>query len=140
MTLKNALEDNDVIASTLLLNSVDACVLIDSGATKSFISENFVNKLGLEPIPLDEILAVEIANQEVIPVGQVCQGCKIEIQGQPFYVDLIPFRLREFDVILGMDWLARYDAQINCRSKRVNLKDQIIRGSRYEGRSRPTNF
>ncbi|XP_074323783.1 uncharacterized protein LOC141660694 [Apium graveolens] len=80
------------------------------------------NDVIAEPIPLDEILAVEIVNQEVIPVGQVCQGCKIEIQGQPFYVNLIPFRLGEFDVILGMDWLARYDAQINCRSKRVSLK------------------
>ncbi|XP_074337615.1 uncharacterized protein LOC141674810 [Apium graveolens] len=70
INLKDALADNDVIACTLLLNFVDACVLIDSGATKSLISENFVNKLGLEPIPLDEILAVEIVNQEVIPVGQ----------------------------------------------------------------------
>ncbi|XP_074377702.1 uncharacterized protein LOC141719224 [Apium graveolens] len=122
MTLKDALADNDVIAGTLLLNSVDACVLINSDATKSFISENFVNKLGLKPIPLEKILAVEIVNKEVIPVGQVCQGCKIEIQGKPYYVDLIPFKLGEFDVIMVMDWLARADAQINYISKRVSLK------------------
>ncbi|XP_074323940.1 uncharacterized protein LOC141660856 [Apium graveolens] len=89
---------------------------------KSSISENFMNKLGLELTSLEEDMMVEIANQEVIPVNRVCPNCTIEIQGKPFVVDLIPFKLGEFDVILGMDWLTRYDAQINCRLKRVSLK------------------
>ncbi|XP_074335026.1 uncharacterized protein LOC141672325 [Apium graveolens] len=46
----------------------------------------------------------------------------IEIKGKPFVVDLIPFKLGEFDVILGMDWLMPYDAQINCRLKKVSLQ------------------
>ena len=37
MTLKDAIADNDVISGTLTVNSQDACVLIDSGATKSLL-------------------------------------------------------------------------------------------------------
>ncbi|XP_074374589.1 uncharacterized protein LOC141715001 [Apium graveolens] len=135
MTLKDVIADNDVIACTLLVNSADACVLIDSGATRTFISENFANKVGLKLMLLDENMMVEILNQEVIYVSQVCPNCTIEIQGKPFVTDLIPLKLGEFDVILGMDWLTRYDAQINCRLKRVSLKDPdtkrvILRGQK----------
>ncbi|XP_074323932.1 uncharacterized protein LOC141660849 [Apium graveolens] len=133
MTLKDAITDNDVIAGMLLVNSTKACVLIDSGATRSFISENFVYKLGLELKSLNEDMMVEIVNQEVISVNRVCPNCTIEIQGKPFVVDLILFKLGKFDVILGMDWLTRYDAQINFRIKRVSLKSPdnksiILRG------------
>ena len=122
MSIKEAIVDNDVISGTLLVNSVNACVLVDSGATRSFISERLLTKLRLEPQRLKEEMMIEIANQEVIPVNQVCPSCTIEIQGRLFEADLIPFRLGEFDVILGMDWLARYEAQINCKTKRVSLK------------------
>ena len=59
-------------------------------------------------------MAIEVANQEVVNVDQVCLNCDIEIRGQHFTADLIPFKLGELDVILGMDWLVKYDAQINC--------------------------
>ncbi|MGI4673462.1 hypothetical protein ACR2XN_28765 [Klebsiella pneumoniae] len=37
-------------------------------------------------------------------------------------IDLIPFKLGEFDVILGMDWLSSNGAQIDCAGKKVRLK------------------
>ena len=136
MTLNDAIANNDVISGTLPINSQDACVLIDSGATKSFISVNFMRKLGMVSIPLEESMNIEIANQEVITVDQVCPNCEVMIQKQLFTVDLIPFKLGEFEVILGMDWLTRYDAQINCRRKRVSLRGDngkrvILRGQKH---------
>ncbi|KAL8134079.1 hypothetical protein AgCh_009229 [Apium graveolens] len=117
MTLKDAIADIDVIAVTLSVNSVNACVLIYSGATRSFICENLVNNLGLELLLLNEDMMVEILNQEVIFVSQVYPNCTIEIQGKHFIADLIPLKLGEFDVILRMDWLARNDPRVNFRLK-----------------------
>ncbi|KAL8098251.1 hypothetical protein AgCh_031128 [Apium graveolens] len=54
-----------------------------------------------------------------------------EIQGKPFVMDLIPFKLGEFDVILGMDWLTRYDAQINCRWKKKMLLFLQVANPKY---------
>ena len=59
-----------MIAGTLLVNSNYAKVLIDSGASKSFISEVFATKLNCPVEPLNKVLKVEIANQERIPVRQ----------------------------------------------------------------------
>ncbi|KAL8148644.1 hypothetical protein AgCh_005853 [Apium graveolens] len=135
MTVQDAMKDSDVIAGTLSLNSVSANVLFDSGATKSFISKDFTRKLRVKAEPLIEPLQVEIANHEVIPVNQIHPACELGIGEQSFSVDLIPFKLGEFDVILGMDWLSSNDAQIDCKGKKVKLnipgkKEVIFRGKR----------
>ncbi|XP_074328388.1 uncharacterized protein LOC141666296 [Apium graveolens] len=122
MTMKDAVRNTNVIASTLLLNSNPANVLFDFGATKSFVSKEFAEKLDLKVEPLKESLQVEIANQEIIPVNQVYANCNLELGGVRYPVDLIPFRLGEFDVISGMDWLSRNHAKIDCEGKKVKLK------------------
>ena len=44
--------------------------------------------------------------------------------------DLIELSFKEFDVILGMDWLSRHQAIVDCRMKRVTLRtpndDEVI--------------
>ena len=67
-------------------------------------------------------MTVKTASPNRITVNQICPRCEIEIVGHKFYVDLIPFELGEFDVILGMDWLLDYDARIDCKSKKVPLR------------------
>ena len=135
MTVQDAMKDSDMITSNLSINSVSANVLFDSGATKSFISRDFALKLRLKVKPLLEPLQVEIANHEIIPVNQIHPACELGIGEQSFSVDLIPFKLQEFDVILGMDWLSSNDAQIDYKGKKVKLnisgkKEVIFRGKR----------
>ncbi|XP_074322907.1 uncharacterized protein LOC141659878 [Apium graveolens] len=122
MTVQDAIWNTDLIAGTLLLNSKRANVSFDSGATKSFISRKFAKKLNLNVIPLHEVLQVEIANQEIIPVNQVHPRCKLNLEGKVFEVDLIPFALVEFDVILGMDRVSSNGAQIDCERKKVWIR------------------
>ncbi|XP_074336990.1 uncharacterized protein LOC141674168 [Apium graveolens] len=121
MSMKEILQNPNVVACVLLVNSVDAKVLIDSAATRSFISEEFIHKLCYEIQRLSETLIIKLANNDQVPVNRICPGCDIEIAGHHFSVDLIPFKLKEFDVILGMDCLAGNNAQINYVNKRVNL-------------------
>ena len=54
--------------------------------------------------------------------GRVYRDCPIKIQEYEFLGDLIELSLREFDVILGMDWLSRQRAIVDCRMKRVTLR------------------
>ncbi|XP_017217050.1 uncharacterized protein LOC108194602 [Daucus carota subsp. sativus] len=77
---------------------------------KGHIASRFMQKLGIDLIALVEPMNIETANQDTISVDRVCPDCEVMIQKQLFIVDLIPFKLGEFDVILRMDWLTRYDA------------------------------
>ena len=111
-----------MVAGSLSINSVPAKVLIDHGSTKSFISREFVQRLNYHICLLENTLVIETDNQDRTRVDQVCLYCEIEIVGHHFYVNLIPFKVGEFDVILGMDWLSEHDAQIDYKSKRVTLR------------------
>ncbi|XP_074323675.1 uncharacterized protein LOC141660583 [Apium graveolens] len=68
---------------------------------------------------LGETLIIKLANDDQIAEDRVCPGCDIEIAGHHFS---IPFKLGEFEVILGIDWLASNNAQIDCANKKVNLQ------------------
>ena len=122
MTMRDVVQNSDVVAGTLSVNSVPTKVLIDSGATRSFIFREFSQLLNFPSCLLKEVLVIETASQAKTPVDQVCPDCEIEILGHRFRANLIPFKLGEFDVILGMDWLSEHDAQIDCRKKKVTLK------------------
>ena len=55
-------------------------------------------------------------------MNKVYRDCPIKIREYEFPGDLIELSLREFDVILGMDWLSRHQVVIDCRMKRVTLR------------------
>ncbi|XP_074336677.1 uncharacterized protein LOC141673845 [Apium graveolens] len=71
---------------------------------------------------LGETLIIKLANDDQVPVDQVCTECDIDIAGHHFSVDFILFKLGEFDVILGMDWLVCHNTQIDCANKKVKLR------------------
>jgi len=110
MTMKDAVQDVDVVAGMLVINSVEVKFLMDSGATRSFISESILDKLNFVAYPLDPNLIIEVENQEKVIASKICPDCDVTIEGRHFSADLIPFKLGEFEVILGMDWLSNHEA------------------------------
>ncbi|XP_074336881.1 uncharacterized protein LOC141674053 [Apium graveolens] len=70
MTMKKEVQNPSVVTGTLSVNSVNAKVIIDSGATRSFISEEFVDKLCCEVQWLGETLIIKLANDDQVPVDQ----------------------------------------------------------------------
>ena len=57
-----------------------------------------------------------------ISVNSVYKNFPIVIQAREFLVDLIPLPFREFDLILGMDWLSKHRAIVDCGQKTVVLR------------------
>ncbi|KAL8124099.1 hypothetical protein AgCh_011920 [Apium graveolens] len=108
--------------------------------TKSFISQNFAIKLNLNDVPLREVLQVELAKREIIPVNRVYPKCKLELEGKAFEVDLIPFVLGEFDMLLGIDWLSSNGAQIDCEQKKVRVRVQYGKGIVFKGQRQTQKF
>ena len=52
----------------------------------------------------------------------ICVAYPIVIKGQEFLVDLIVLDMHDFDIILGMDWLAKNQENIDCQRKRVIIQ------------------
>nr|XP_027121551.1 uncharacterized protein LOC113738509 [Coffea arabica] len=53
--------------------------------------------------------------------AQGCKDCEIWVGERKLLVDLMGLAVKGYDVILGMDWLARYNTQLNCKMKTVEL-------------------
>ncbi|GKE78938.1 putative reverse transcriptase domain-containing protein, partial [Tanacetum coccineum] len=64
---------------------------------------------------------IEIASGQLVEIDKVIKGCKLEIKGHVFDIDLIPFGHGSFDVIIGMDWLSNHKAKIICHEKVVRI-------------------
>jgi hypothetical protein len=103
----------DVVSGTLRVDSHDALVLFDSGATFSFVSLDFVKRANLSSHEISQSVPVSSLGG-MVSSSVVCPGCVISIDGDDFVVNLMVISLPIFDVILGMDWLHRYRAVISC--------------------------
>ncbi|GKD61692.1 putative reverse transcriptase domain-containing protein [Tanacetum coccineum] len=64
---------------------------------------------------------IEIASGQLVEINKVIKGCKLEIEGHEFDINLIPFGSGSFDVIIGIDWLSNHKAKIICHKKVVRI-------------------
>ncbi|GKC10706.1 putative reverse transcriptase domain-containing protein [Tanacetum coccineum] len=103
------------------LNNHLATTLFDSGADYSFVSTTFIPLLGIEPSELGFKYEIEIASGQLVKIAKVIKGCKLEIKGYVFDIDLIPFGHGSFDMIIGIDWLSNHKAKIICHEKVVRI-------------------
>ncbi|KAJ1410736.1 Retrotransposon gag domain, partial [Sesbania bispinosa] len=102
--------------------SRDAHVLFDPGATHSFVSLSFSTQLGKSPSSLDDTLAVTTPIGEILLVDCVYRSCVVSIEGKELFSNQIALAMVDFDVILGMDWLASHYATLDCHNKVVKFE------------------
>ncbi|GJT53740.1 putative reverse transcriptase domain-containing protein [Tanacetum coccineum] len=113
--------DNNVVTGTFLLNNRYASILFDTGADRSFVSTAFSSRIVITPTALDHDYNVELADGRIVGLNTIIRGCTLNFLNHPFNIDLMPVELGSFDVIIGMDWLAKYHAVIVCAEKIVHV-------------------
>ncbi|GKA54906.1 putative reverse transcriptase domain-containing protein [Tanacetum coccineum] len=69
-------------------------------------------------------------------------GCTLGLLGHPFNINLMPIELGSFDVIIGMDWLAKNHAVIVCDEKIVRIPYEneilIVQGDKSDKEKKST--
>ncbi|XP_073307151.1 uncharacterized protein [Primulina huaijiensis] len=113
---------NDVVAGTILIKNILAYVLFDCGDTRSFMSKIFSKKLGAKPDNLEEPYRVATPANRILETRTLYRDISVLIENQNFKANIIQLNMVEFDVILGMDWLAKNHALIDCHGKMVTIQ------------------
>ncbi|GJS64568.1 putative reverse transcriptase domain-containing protein [Tanacetum coccineum] len=75
------------------------------------------------PSALDVSYVVDLADKRTSETNTVLRGCTLGLLGYPFNIDLMPIDLGSFDIIIGMDWLAKNHVVIVCDEKIVTVKE-----------------
>ena len=112
----------EVIVGIISLYGIEMHALIDPGSTHSYVCIEHV---------FDKMAAVEQLSYDIhatsplghnVNVNIVYKNCPIIIHDREFCTDFIALPFREFDLILGMDWLSKHWAIIDCDKNTVVLR------------------
>ncbi|GJX38759.1 putative reverse transcriptase domain-containing protein [Tanacetum coccineum] len=117
--------DSNVVTGTFFLNNCYVSMLFDSGADRSFVSSTFSALLDVAPSTLDTSYAVELADGRISETNVVLRGCTLGLLSHLFDIDLMSVEIGSFDVIVDMDWLAKYHALIVCNEKYIQKGCQV---------------
>ena len=124
------------VAGQLLVSNLVLYTLIDSGATHSYIAKHLSNKLE----GCRKTLSTPFVT--VTPAGDVYNSTAwfkdvpIRVGNSTLYANLIEIEMRDFDVILGMDWLTTHYAVIDCRKKLVHFNPPNTKPFEFRGTQR----
>ena len=116
--------DQSDIQGMFLLSRLWVTILVDYGASHSFIAASCVRDLGLEVETLEKPLYVSSPLGTKVSVNMICRGYELEISEILLNVDLRVIDMSEFNVILGMDWLTTHRVVIDCECRRVTTYTQ----------------
>ncbi|GJX06591.1 putative reverse transcriptase domain-containing protein [Tanacetum coccineum] len=124
--------DSNVVIGRFLLNNLYASIIFDTGANRSFVFTAFSSLIDITPTTLNHYYNVELADGKIIRINTIIRGCALNLLNHPFNIDVIPIELGCFDVIIGIDWFAKYHVVIVCDDKLVRIpfrnETLIVRG------------
>ncbi|GBG90739.1 hypothetical protein CBR_g51246 [Chara braunii] len=121
-------DDNNIplLYVRIQIGQASRSALLDSGATRNFISQSFMQRASLGPQvrrkahPTSIKLADERTQQlfdhyiEAVPVYFAPHAC------EPVTFDVLD---TDFDIILGMPWLASADHEVNFHRRTLTVRD-----------------
>ncbi|XP_015170733.1 uncharacterized protein [Solanum tuberosum] len=109
----------DVVTGILTISSQAVYALIDPVSTISYITPFIASKIDKKSELLPQPVEVSTPIGDSILASRVYQDCTVLINDRPTSADLVELIMLEFDVIMGIDWLAACYANIDCRAKIV---------------------
>ncbi|XP_073317229.1 uncharacterized protein [Primulina huaijiensis] len=122
MVAEEANPDTTLLTGKIFISGVASKILIDSGATHSFISDVFASQLNVKSTRIEVNYSVLIPSGEEISANSMVKDIDLEMQCHLVYAHLILLPMPKFDVILGMDWLTRNRVSIDFRRRTVLVR------------------
>lgn len=108
----NALTGSNQGVNTILMNGTvknrSLTLLIDYGSTHCFIDPHTVTRVGYKASYCAPV-TVTVADGNCVMCTSHCQGFKWKMQGRSFQEDLLIIPLGGCDLVLGNDWMKKYN-------------------------------
>ncbi|XP_060960989.1 uncharacterized protein LOC133031495 [Cannabis sativa] len=133
LTRGEAETSNTVVAGQISISGKLCTVLFDSGATHSFIALKMIDKLELPYVNFSYKFMTKLPSGEVMISSRGVRDAPIRIADKELSGDLIELEMRDYDLILGMDWLSRHGATIDCRKRTVTFTPESREAFIFEG-------
>jgi predicted aspartyl protease len=100
-------------------------VLIDPGATLSYITPNVVELNKLKKQKNEKYWLVQLATGAKRKVANFIFDVEFSLDGQKIRTNLNILPLGSYDMIIGMDWLEQHKAVLDCYTKILSYNDNF---------------
>jgi len=107
------INDNLTFKLQGVVSNTKAVVLLDTGATGCFVSQSFVQKIGLHVDQPTKAVEVEVASGDRIKAAGTCR-MHLRLQGTKSILnaEVLPKFIPDVDIVLGESWLKEHRAKI----------------------------
>ena len=122
-----------VFVGILSIGGVDTHVLFDTGATHSFMSPGLIGKGFFQIGTGDDPCIVNATGGQVMHSLGLVKDIPVTIQDKVMLVDLVVVPLKNHEVILGMGWLGKNWATLDCHPERAQFESGCGPPIRFQG-------
>ena len=105
------------------MKEYEAYVLFDTGATHLFVTTSLAKRLGLPIATTTTSLRIKTPTGSVVSTQEMIRDCRLKIQGHQSSSDLIVLDMNKYEVILGMTWLSKTQAVVDCQRRTISFVD-----------------
>ena len=102
-----------------------AHILIDSGSSTNFVNTAFVQRHRLRTVPQPCTKIVYLADSSTRRSTERLEQAQLHIQDTTYVLELNTLPLRQYDIILGMSWLSRYNPIIDWTTRNIRPRVSI---------------
>jgi hypothetical protein len=107
-----------------MINNQTLAILIDSGASHSYIDPKMVESLQLPRIKHGKSWLVQLATGARRMVNEMVKSCLIDMNGLNTKENLNIFPLGSYDCLIGMDWLDQQHTHLDCHNIEFTCLDE----------------
>nr|XP_033515746.1 uncharacterized protein LOC117280170 [Nicotiana tomentosiformis] len=119
---KNDQDGLDVVVGKFHLFDISVVILFDPGSSHSYVCSSLAFPDTVKSVRLDfDVLVTSPLGHQAV-VNRIYRDCPFMIQNLVFFTDLLEMPFQDYDVIVGMDWLHRHHALVDCRLKQVTFR------------------
>ena len=122
-----------VVTGQISILQQSTTVLFDTGATHSYISRKFSEKLAVPPEVSSGQFLTTLPSGEIMASTHWLRAVPVIIADRELFCDLTVLDMTDYDVIFGMDFLIRYGAFIECRKQKVIFQPETEVQFEYSG-------
>jgi hypothetical protein len=106
------------------INNQPIAILIDSGASHSYLDPKMVERFQLPKRKLGKPWLVQLATGAKRKINEMVKACPMNMNGMNTKEDLNIIPLGSYDCLIGMDWMDKHHVVLDCYNKSFTCLDE----------------